>query len=327
MPSLPRLTIGFLLVVVGQSTPLHGLTKHPRATRGDEPHIEVGLNASSVSWSALASPIPSSPGSPSLRVTVSNSPEAAFTTARNWYDFDFDEYPDISLSYAVYFPEDFDFSHGGRLPGIVGGAGNAARICLTGLPRLLDVSQESCFALHPAWRSDGRGVVYLAIHPTLGSAIVPGTRSERTVIIPQDNSFRYPRGAWTQLALRVRLNTPGSSDGVLQLWLNGTLLLRYEGLELRLYDSSRFRGVDLAAFSYGPTSPSTQRITLARFTLAALFDNSSTEMKTQERETMRTRGWKSLVGACVLLILYILWRRLFADGHNDGMAVGVEKAA
>ena len=40
-------------------------------------------------------------------------------------------------------------------------------------------------------------------------------------------------GQWDKLKLRAKLNTPGNSDGVIQLWINDTLKLSYTNLNIR----------------------------------------------------------------------------------------------
>jgi hypothetical protein len=57
----------------------------------------------------------------------------------------------VSLEYSVYFPVDFDFVQGGKLPGIYGGHESCS-----GGDDALD-----CFSTRMMWRRDGMGELYL----------------------------------------------------------------------------------------------------------------------------------------------------------------------
>ncbi|THU92114.1 hypothetical protein K435DRAFT_216899 [Dendrothele bispora CBS 962.96] len=57
----------------------------------------------------------------------------------------------VSLTYSVYFPEDFEFVLGGKLPGLYGGQTG----CSGG--KLL----EDCFSTRMMWRKEGEGEMYL----------------------------------------------------------------------------------------------------------------------------------------------------------------------
>ena len=49
----------------------------------------------------------------------------------------------------------------------------------------------------------------------------------------QGSPIRVGFGQWDKLKLRAKLNTPGNSDGVIQLWINDTLKLSYLDLNIR----------------------------------------------------------------------------------------------
>lgn len=55
----------------------------------------------------------------------------------------------VSLGYSVFFPVDFDFVKGGKLPGLYGGT----RGCSGGNPAV------DCWSTRLMWRSDGKGEV------------------------------------------------------------------------------------------------------------------------------------------------------------------------
>ena len=61
------------------------------------------------------------------------------------------------LEYDVFFPADFDFVKGGKLPGMVGGS----KSC-TGCKRYEPLRLE-CFSVRFIWGSEGEGYPYLYV--------------------------------------------------------------------------------------------------------------------------------------------------------------------
>lgn len=140
----------------------------------------------------------------------------------------------VSLSYSVFFPADFDWVEGGKLPGLYGGhtgcsGGNNA---------------TTCFSTRLMWRSGGAGELYLVsvllfIIYVLNSCMVaqyaPKTKQTETLCrTPPESicddeyglsigrgSFKFAAGAWTHVNQTVRLNTPGEQDGGFTLLVNG----------------------------------------------------------------------------------------------------------
>jgi len=56
-------------------------------------------------------------------------------------------------------------------------------------------------------------------------------------------------GQWDKLKLRAKLNTPGNSDGVIQLWVNDTLKLSYTNLNIRENTQDTFGKMILSSYS------------------------------------------------------------------------------
>jgi len=61
----------------------------------------------------------------------------------------------VTLAYSVFFPVDFDWVKGGKLPGLYGG-----HIGCSGGDKALD-----CFSTRLMWRQNGAGEVYLVCFP------------------------------------------------------------------------------------------------------------------------------------------------------------------
>ncbi|KAH8995795.1 hypothetical protein EDB86DRAFT_3159440 [Lactarius hatsudake] len=98
----------------------------------------------------------------------------------------------VTFAYSVFFPSDFDWVKGGKLPGLYGGrtgcsGGDAA---------------DDCFSTRLMWRSRGAGELYL--------------------YAPKD---RQTPSLCNTPPLSVVLNTPGYQDGVFLLEVNGRVAL------------------------------------------------------------------------------------------------------
>lgn len=129
----------------------------------------------------------------------------AFLTARN-----------VTLEYSVYFPADFDWVKGGKLPGLYGGHES----CSGG------DSAESCFSTRMMWREGGLGELYLyAPRDKQGDSVCKTPpksvcETEYGLSIGR-GAFKFAQGGWTRISQTVVLNTPGIADGRLDLDVNG----------------------------------------------------------------------------------------------------------
>ncbi|KAK0474751.1 hypothetical protein IW261DRAFT_1496877 [Armillaria novae-zelandiae] len=121
----------------------------------------------------------------------------------------------VTLTFSVYFPEDFDFVLAGKLPGLYGGHGG----CSGG------VSATDCFSTRMMWRKDGEGELYLyAPKDKQTDALCNDPRSTCDVAYGFSigrGSFAWARGGWTTVSQTVVLNTPGRTDGCFTLDVNG----------------------------------------------------------------------------------------------------------
>jgi hypothetical protein len=123
------------------------------------------------------------------------------------------------LSYAVMLPANFAFAKGGTLPGLVGEPGQQ------------DGGDE--FSLRMRWLEGGR----VGIQP-----VTPKERSGRLLTL-NDKWLTLPKQRWFDIEQEVVLNTPGQHDGVLRVWVDGTLVLNRQGIAFRKDASGRFAGV------------------------------------------------------------------------------------
>ncbi len=153
-----------------------------------------------------------------------------------------------SLEYSVYFPSDFDFVKGGKLPGLYGGhkgcsGGNAAVEWVDALRSSLS-DAFSCFSTRMMWRTGGKGELYL-VRGALADdrADIPhyAPKDKQTPSLcqtpPQSvcdaqyglsigrGSWTFALDGWTTIRQDVWLNTPGQDDGGFNIWINGQLAM------------------------------------------------------------------------------------------------------
>ena len=103
------------------------------------------------------------------------------------------------FEYRFRFDPGFDFSRGGKIPGL--GGGNAPSGC--------EASTGVGFTARSMWRQQGRliGYIYdMDQSGECGNAIETG--------------FNFAVGRWYQVRQRIKLNTGSSRNGVLQLWID-----------------------------------------------------------------------------------------------------------
>jgi hypothetical protein len=103
------------------------------------------------------------------------------------------------LEYRLRFDPGWDFSRGGKIPGLAGG--NAP----SGCQRSTDVG----FTARQMWRENGRLIGYIYDMDqagACGNAIATG--------------FNFAVGQWYRVKQRIKLNTGSSRNGVLELWID-----------------------------------------------------------------------------------------------------------
>ncbi|KAG7086403.1 hypothetical protein E1B28_002358 [Marasmius oreades] len=121
----------------------------------------------------------------------------------------------VTFSYGVFFPVNFDFVKGGKLPGLYGGHSG----CSGG------DTATTCFSTRLMWRDEGRGELYLYApkdkqSPDLCSENHTVCESTYGISIGR-GTFLFQRGKWTYVSQTATLNTPGQQDGCFTLDVNG----------------------------------------------------------------------------------------------------------
>ncbi len=119
---------------------------------------------------------------------------------------------EYTLTYRLLFEKGFQFVKGGKLPGL--GPTEPTTGCADTVP--------DGWSSRLMWRREGRAVIYL-YHQE---------RQERCGDdVEGEGQFTVDK--WHDIALHVRVNTPGKRDGFAELFLDGASVARREGILFR----------------------------------------------------------------------------------------------
>ncbi|NEP19274.1 MAG: polysaccharide lyase [Leptolyngbya sp. SIO4C1] len=135
------------------------------------------------------------------------------------------------LSYYVRFSENFDFVKGGKLPGLFGGDGASGGNIPDG---------TDGFSTRLMWRRAGKGELY---------AYLPTSENYGTSI--GRGAWQFQPGVWYLLEQVVRLNDPDRSNGQIQVWVDGDLVIDQGGLRFRQVESLQIDGLFFSTFFGG----------------------------------------------------------------------------
>jgi polysaccharide lyase-like protein len=131
----------------------------------------------------------------------------------------------VCLSYQILLPSDFDFNLGGVLPGILGG---------------VELSNDR-FLVQLAWRQGGS--IAATNYVTLdGKKWRQQTEAE---------GYTIPRGRWVKIDQEVILNEPDQENGILRVWLDGSLAIDKADLAYRVKPDITLAGVAADIFYNG----------------------------------------------------------------------------
>ena len=139
-------------------------------------------------------------------------------------------YDDLYMSYRIRFPSNFDWVLGGELPGLTGGSANTSS----------KPTGQDGWSARMAWRTLGTGYAHL-FYPDQSGSFGDYIQWNAT-----GAHASFPKGRWITVENRVVMNTPGQSNGMIQTWFDGELVLNKAGMRFR--DVSSF-GIDGFYFS------------------------------------------------------------------------------
>lgn len=141
------------------------------------------------------------------------------------------------LSYDVFLPADFAFDGGGTLPGLFGG------------PAESSASDASRFSANLSWHGDGSPKLYLEVKS--GEYQRAGAFASYLGTLP--------RGRWVHVDQELVLNSPGNSDGLARMWLDGKIETEVKGAWLRENNEGVIAGVSGEVYSGGSGTQGTAK--------------------------------------------------------------------
>ncbi|MEM0968311.1 MAG: polysaccharide lyase [Verrucomicrobiota bacterium] len=146
------------------------------------------------------------------------------------------------LSYEVRFSDSFEWTHGGKLPGLTSGGST-----YTGGHRPDGKGWSARFM----WRPEGSLVVYLYDLDIKSHG--------RDLVVPET---QLQRGTWHRLEQRIDLS-PNSPEGRIRVWVDGELCLNRQGLRFRQPPHGQIDSFYFSTFYGGSTARFAPRATQA----------------------------------------------------------------
>lgn len=148
-----------------------------------------------------------------------------YDTGFTFYSMNPSEADEASMSYSVKFSSGFDWTRGGKLPGLCGGdSPDRSSACPVGCS---DVDKDRGFSTRLMWRSKGNVVTY-AYYPDKPKSIRCG---EDWVW-----SDSLKAGKWHDIRMWIKLNTNGNANGEFKSWLDGKQVLHKKRIRFRYRD-------------------------------------------------------------------------------------------
>lgn len=139
----------------------------------------------------------------------------------------------VCFSYAVSFSDNFDFTAGGILPGLVATPEMGVAEPTDAFSDE-EVSEESVpLRAHIGWSETG--------HAQLISFDASGQNRNLRNVLPGSKPLKT--GRWHQMAAEIKLNDIGKSNGVARLWVDGELALERTNLRWRLAPDQTFNSI------------------------------------------------------------------------------------
>lgn len=137
----------------------------------------------------------------------------------------------LHIRYSVRFADNFNFVHGGKLPGLYGGTAISGGDAPNG---------ANGFSTRFMWREQGVGEIYAYLPKNILYGISYGR-----------GSFQFTPGKWYTLEQELKLNTPNKTDGRIKVWVNGKQVMDINNLKFRSVDSLKIQGIFFSTFFGG----------------------------------------------------------------------------
>jgi hypothetical protein len=146
---------------------------------------------------------------------------------------DFGPQERMFLEYKVRFADDFDWVHGGKLPGFAGGRVKAG----------VKPDGTDGWLSRVMWLEGGTGIAYV-YHPDM-----PGKWGENI----RFKGGQFQRGVTHTIGIELAMNTPGEHDGALRTWLDGVLVVERTDMRWRDIPELAIDGFVFSTFFGGGT--------------------------------------------------------------------------
>jgi hypothetical protein len=136
------------------------------------------------------------------------------------------------FEYRIRFDGQFPFSRGGKIPGLAGG--NAPTGCV-------DVNPQG-FSARMMWREGGKLIGY--IYDQNQSADCGANIS---------TNYTFKPDTWADIKERVRVNNGTASDGILQIWADGNMVINRSNMKYMGLATNNINQVLFHSFFGGST--------------------------------------------------------------------------
>ena len=147
-------------------------------------------------------------------------------------------FEELYFAYRVRFQEGFAFNMGGKLPGFGGGT------MPTGCQ-----PDEGGFSARNMWRTGGAIVQYVYWPDQ------PNTCGDDLYYEVDGDDALFTPGTWQTIEHYIRMNTPGSNDGVLETWVDGESAWSESDRQWRKTDAFAIDSVYFSTFFGGGSQP------------------------------------------------------------------------
>ncbi len=178
-------------------------------------------------------------GSHALAVDYPEGQYGTSNTGAQWKLLFEEGHECLKVSYRLQYVTPFDFVKGGKLPGLIGGAGNTGG----GIPDGTDG-----WSARMMWRTDGAAVQYV-YHPDQ-----PAHYGEDLPWSFHDDPVHFIPGEWHEVTHEIQMNTPGQNNGHITAWFDGELALDRSNMRFRDVDTFAIDGFYFSTFFGGGSS-------------------------------------------------------------------------
>src|SRR5690606_33692314 len=160
---------------------------------------------------------------------------SAFGGLNQWGDFkdSRDDITEIYWTYRIKYQGDFDWALGNKLPG-VGFGGDVRDVASGGAGPGIGNKGASLRLMQV---KDGRLILYVYHHSM-------GAKYGDDMGLGEFGQLK--KGVWQEITVRVVANDNGKANGIMQVWLDGTLVASAQNIEMRKSGSpQRIGGIEL----------------------------------------------------------------------------------